>query len=340
MSPNIRELLAYLHAQEHETFAVAGRTDERRYLARTFPTELPLLLSLQSYPSYRRMVGENWMHWHDYYEFWVATGGSGEYRSGNHRFSFGPGDIVLVDPLKIHGVLRMERGHAPLVVFFPASAIAPSGAEVDLGFLAAWDHRPERVVPRLEAGAPAAAAVHGAMLRLAQTWFEARPMEARTVALKFHLLEVLMHLRRAFIMHSEVVPDTISARAEREARLGRVLEYVAQHCHARLSQPEVARVAGMSTSRFRAFFKETTGWGFSDYLRELRLERAARLLRETAESVAAIAYQTGFADQSHLQRLFKARYALCPLAYRKLNQSCGEASESFKKAGEAFNPSA
>lgn len=340
MSPNIRELLAYLHAQEHETFAVAGRTDERRYLERTFPANFPLLLSLQSYPSYRRMVGENWMHWHDYYEFWVATGGSGEYRSGNHCFSFGPGDIVLVDPLKIHGVLGMERGHAPLVVFFPASAIAPSGAEVDLGFLAAWDHRPDQVVPRLEASAPGAAAVHGAMLRLSQTWFEVRPSEERTVALKFHLLEVLMHLRRAFIEHCEVVPDTISMRVEREARLSRVLEYVAQHCHTRLAQPEVARVAGMSTSRFRAFFKETTGWGFADYLREVRLERAARLLRETSESVATIAYLTGFADQSHLQRLFKVRYGICPLAYRKLNQQCSAASESFKKAGEAFNLSA
>ena len=73
----------------------------------------------------------------------------------------------------------------------------------------------------------------------------------------------------------------------------------------------------MSVSRFRAFFKETTGWGFSDYLRELRLERAARLLRESAESVAEVAYETGFADQSHLQRLFKGRYGICPLAYRK-----------------------
>ncbi|MHA3775702.1 helix-turn-helix domain-containing protein [Verrucomicrobiota bacterium sgz303538] len=321
MPPAIRELLAYLHAREHETFSVSGRIDERRHLARTFPPDLPLLLSLQSYPAYRQMVGENWMHWHDYYELWVATGGSGEYRSGNHRFAFGPGDVVLVDPLKIHGVLRMEREHAPLVIFFPTEAVAPSGAEIDLGFLAAWDRRPEKILPRLEAAAPTAAAVHGAILRLAQTWFEAKPAEGRTLALKFHLLEVLMHLRRAFIEHGETAPDTRSMRAEREARIGRVLEYVAQHCHTRLSQPDVAKVAGMSTSRFRIFFKETTGWGFADYLREVRLERAARLLRETAESVAGIAYQTGFSDQSHLQRLFKTKYAICPLAYRKQHQS-------------------
>jgi transcriptional regulator GlxA family with amidase domain len=76
----------------------------------------------------------------------------------------------------------------------------------------------------------------------------------------------------------------------------------------------------MSTSRFRIFFKETTGWRFADYVRDLRLERAARLLRESGDSVADVAYQTGFADQSHLQRLFKAKFAISPLAYRKQHE--------------------
>jgi transcriptional regulator GlxA family with amidase domain len=162
--------------------------------------------------------------------------------------------------------------------------------------------------------------VHGAILRLAQTWFDGEPREGRKLALKFHLLEVLLHLHRAFLSRRGAAPETVSMRAERERRLVRVLEYMGEHCHTAVSQPEVARVAGMSTSRFRAFFKETTGWGFADYLRDLRLERAARLLRETNESVAAVAYQTAFADQSHLQRLFKAKHAISPLAYRKLHQ--------------------
>jgi AraC-like DNA-binding protein/mannose-6-phosphate isomerase-like protein (cupin superfamily) len=320
VTSNFRELLSYLQTKQPETFSVAGRLDERRYLPRKFPRDLPLLLSLQSYPAYRRMVGENWMHWHDYYELWVATEGSGEYRCGNHQFAFTRGDVVIVDPLKIHGVLRMERGHAPLVILFPIDAVAPTGSDVDLGFLAAWDRRADRMVPRLAATSPVATAVHGAILRLAQAWYENHQTDGRIQALKFHLLETLMHLRHAFIDETETSRTTQSMRAEREARLSRVLEYVGQHCNGRLSQPEVARIAGMSTSRFRAFFKATTGWGFGDYLRELRLERAAVLLRETSESVAAIAYQTGFADQSHLQRLFKARYTASPLSYRKRHQ--------------------
>ncbi len=321
MNPPLHELLAYLRPLPHEPFSIGGRLDERRYLSREFPRELPLLLSLQAYPAYRRMVGENWMHWHDYYELWIATGGRGEYRCGNHRFAFDPGDVVLVDPLKIHGVLDMEKGHAPLVLFFPAEAVASLGSGWEMGYLAAWDRRPERLRPRLEADAPAALAVHGALLRLVRAWFDDAPGEERTLALRVHLLELLLGLRRAFARRGLGVPETLSRRAERETRLGRVLEYVAQKADGPLSQPAVARVAGMSTSRFRAFFKETTGWGFADYVRDLRLERAARLLRETAESVAGIACATGFADQSHLQRLFKKKHGLSPLAYRRKHPS-------------------
>jgi AraC-like DNA-binding protein len=321
MTSSIRELLGYLGTKTPDSFSVAGKLDERRFFPRAFPKDLPLLVSHQAYPNYRRMVGENWMHWHDYYELWVATEGRGEYRAGNHQFAFSQGDIVLVDPLKIHGVVRMERGHAPLVILFPSEAVAPSGAPVDLGFLAAWDRRPELVLPRLEGSSAAAAGVHRATLRLAQSWFDAPEGGARPQNLKLHLLELLLQLRRAFIDCDARVPEARSARAEREARLGRVLEHVGRNLHGRISQPEVARIAGMSTSRFRAFFKETTGWGFADYLRELRLERAARLLRESAGSVAEVAYQTGFADQSHLQRLFKARFGICPLAYRKQHRA-------------------
>lgn len=314
------ELLSYLRGQKHEDFTVRGRIDDRRFLPRKFPSDLPMMVSLQAYPGYRRMIGEQWMHWHDYYEFWLATG-SGQYRSGNHHFSFGPGDVVIVDPLKLHGVIQMEPNHAPLVIFFRAEAIVRNGSEVDRGFLAAWDERAEKVPPQMDANAASASTVHGAILRLARIWFERRDGEDRAVELKFHLLEVLLELRRAFLSHGHSAPNSMVRRAERMARLSRILEYVGERYQEAIRQPEVARYVGMSASRFRAFFKETTGWGFSDYLRDLRLERAARMLRETTESVAAIACQTGFADQSHLQRLFKAKHAISPLAYRRRHQT-------------------
>jgi len=330
MNPETRDLLEFLRVQRLEPFKVAGRMDARRHLARDFPAELPMLVSHQAYPTYRQMVGESWMHWQDYYELWVASGGHGEYRCGAHQFSFGPGDVVLVDPLKLHGVLHMEKTHSPLVVFFRAEVVAPTGAALDRAFLSAWDRRPEKILPRLAGDHAAAGPVHGAILRLARTWFEPKDSENRSLALKLNLMELLFHLRRAFAGGGEVVGETVTMRSEREARLRRVLEYVSDHCHETLTQPTAAREAGLSVSRFRDFFKETTGWGFADYLRDLRLERAARLLRESVESMASVAEATGFADQSHLHRLFKAKHGVAPLAYRKRFQAGLGAGELSK----------
>ncbi|MDB6075697.1 MAG: AraC-type DNA-binding protein, partial [Verrucomicrobiaceae bacterium] len=60
-----QELIGFLTRQRAEVFNLTGRVDHRRYLGRVFPSDLPLMLSLQQYPAYRHMVGENWLHWHD-----------------------------------------------------------------------------------------------------------------------------------------------------------------------------------------------------------------------------------------------------------------------------------
>lgn len=315
-----RALLDFLSQQRAETFDLAGRIDSRRCLNREFPEPLPLIITLQQYPGYRRMVGENWMHWHDYYECFVALSGRGDFRSGNDRFVFEPGDVVVVDPLKIHGVLRMEAAHSALVLLFPARLVAPPGAVVERALLTPWDRRRPGALPLLRAARKEAAPVHEALLDVAQSWFGKEMGEQRWAALKVHLMRVLFHLRQAF----ELDPGQGVAAGEpglREERLRRSLDYVSLHAHEHVSQPAAARAAGMSTSRFRDFFKQTTGWGFAQYVRELRVERAAKLLRETNESVAEIAHRTGFADQSHLLRCFKAKYGTPPLGYRRRHRA-------------------
>ncbi|MDZ4288313.1 MAG: AraC family transcriptional regulator [Prosthecobacter sp.] len=315
-----QNLIAFLANQKQEVFDLADRIDAHRYLGREFPQPLPLLMSLQQYPGYRRMVGENWMHWHDYHEFFLALSGKGDFRTGNDRFQFQAGDIVLVDPLKIHGVMQMDASHTALVMHFPSHLVAPQGSAVDAGFLSAWERRSEGVLPVLRAWHAAAEPVHEALNELARTWFGTASGEERWLTLKLQFQTVLHRLRTGFDLEgAHGGPPT--DRALREARLRRALDYVALHAHESLAQPEVARAAGMSTSRFRVFFKETTGWGFSQYLRELRVERAAKLLRGTFESVATIAQRTGFADQSHLLRCFKLKYGAAPLAYRQKHQA-------------------
>jgi len=78
----------------------------------------------------------------------------------------------------------------------------------------------------------------------------------------------------------------------------------------------LALAAGVERTRliraFRRHFRTTP----AAYLRKLRVERAARLLVETADPIAEIAVAAGFADQSHLNRVFKRSMGCTPASFR------------------------
>jgi AraC family transcriptional regulator len=93
-------------------------------------------------------------------------------------------------------------------------------------------------------------------------------------------------------------------------------EMLRERCCETLSIAEVAEVAGMHpihlTRTFRKFFGCTPG----DYLRECRIEQAARLLRLGHKPIAEIALECGFSDQSQLTKAFRKRLGITPAELR------------------------
>ncbi|WP_114205961.1 helix-turn-helix transcriptional regulator [Acidisarcina polymorpha] len=88
-----------------------------------------------------------------------------------------------------------------------------------------------------------------------------------------------------------------------------------------LEMNQIARDVGVHPSQlsreFRNFFKVTPG----DYLRELRVETAARHLSETDIALTDVALRCGFADQAHLAKVFRHCRQISPSAYRRLARS-------------------
>jgi AraC-like DNA-binding protein len=67
----------------------------------------------------------------------------------------------------------------------------------------------------------------------------------------------------------------------------------------------------------REFSKHFDNLSFGDYIRKLRIEKSIELLKNSRHSLAEIAYLTGFSDQSHFTRIFKAQTGSNPSDYRK-----------------------
>ncbi|HVZ80592.1 MAG TPA: AraC family transcriptional regulator [bacterium] len=106
-------------------------------------------------------------------------------------------------------------------------------------------------------------------------------------------------------------------RGERNFRLERAKDYIAQNFQRSLSLTEVASRTGFSVSRFSRCFKESFGMGFSDYLLQLRCDHARRLLETTRLSIGQIAQDCGFQSASYFIQQFKRRSGQTPQAFRQ-----------------------
>ncbi len=96
-------------------------------------------------------------------------------------------------------------------------------------------------------------------------------------------------------------------------------EYVQTHYAEPIELKDVADTVFLSPSYFGILFKKKTGVNFSDYVTEVRLEMAKKLLRGVEYNVCEIAEKVGYKDTSYFSKLFKKRYGVKPLEYRKVS---------------------
>lgn len=112
--------------------------------------------------------------------------------------------------------------------------------------------------------------------------------------------------------------DAASTRPGRPAWLGSVLELLHDPAAGQLGLGEIAAVVGVDPSHLARVFRREHDISVGTYLRRLRLDRAAARLAGSRDSVARIAMDEGFADQSHFTRAFKRHTGVTPARYRRI----------------------
>ncbi len=100
-------------------------------------------------------------------------------------------------------------------------------------------------------------------------------------------------------------------------RLGPVCTYIEDHFCEPLYLADLAKRGGMSESTFRRLLKQGTGRTLPEYINELRIAHACRLLAETERTASEIAHQCGFVTDTHFQCAFRKLHSQTPLAYRQ-----------------------
>ena len=103
-------------------------------------------------------------------------------------------------------------------------------------------------------------------------------------------------------------------------RILKVKSFIDEHYKDDLSLEQLADLVGMTPTAFSRYFKQRTSKNISEYIVDIRLGHAARLLVDTADSVSVICWTTGFNTLSNFNRLFRKRKGCSPTEFREKYQ--------------------
>jgi AraC-like DNA-binding protein len=256
--------------------------------------------------------------WHTYLELFVLLSRECRLRIGGATVTLTAGDVLVMDHLKLHAVLDFPAAHAEAIVirFLPEVVRGLGSAALDhlllLPFYCQFEEQPHV----LRGGSPAAGSVHATLAELFACYASSDSDGYWQTGSRAHFLVLLHHLAKHFHA-AERLQDEFTRQQAKTNRLRKLFEHVEANYASRITLPDAAAIAGLSKPQFHAVFKKATGMTLVDYLTQVRLTHAVRLLRETDRSIAEIATQVGFADQSYFDRRFRRHFGRTPRQLRE-----------------------
>lgn len=139
------------------------------------------------------------------------------------------------------------------------------------------------------------------------------------LAVKAYLYQAIVLMLRNHAVRS-FTPKEYDSQLENRKRFQSVFTYIGNNYSQQIELNELADIANVSTGHFCRIFKMLTGKSAIDYINQLRVEKAAMLLKQ-GQSINEIAFATGFNDTNYFSRVFKKHKKVAPREFRRLNQS-------------------
>src|SRR5271156_4532043 len=100
-------------------------------------------------------------------------------------------------------------------------------------------------------------------------------------------------------------------------RIDRVIDHLRENLHRPVKLAELANVACFSEFHFHRIFTAVSGETLNNFTNRLRLEKAARLLRYSEQSLTDIALECGFSSSATFSRAFRSGYDTSPSQFRR-----------------------
>jgi AraC-like DNA-binding protein len=254
-------------------------------------------------------------HYHPELEIVLVTESTGKRFIGNHISDFKPGNLAFLGP-NIPHTYRNEDRYYEDGSELRAKSIVIHFAENSLG--ADFLSLPE-------------ASLLNKLIEESAYGLEIHGKTNQKISNRLHdiislsglkrwicLVEILLDIAVAKKDTARITPAPYTGYNEKEStRLCNVLNWVVANLGNNMTLNDAANIAQMNPNAFSRFFSLRTRKTFSEFIIELRLQKAARLLIETDMPVTEICFECGYNNVSNFNRQFLNYYNLNPVKYKK-----------------------
>lgn len=250
----------------------------------------------------------SWHH-HREYELTLITEGVGSRHAGTAVEPYGPGDLVLLGPHLPHTFTSAGPGPTGMaeavVAQFRHDFLGPGFFDLPQFASVA---RLLRLSTRGVVLAPAPEPIRRAMTGLPGLEAAARTAALLDILCRLTAVEADLELTGSGHV---AVPDSDVSR-----RIDRVCRHLQQFHTGPVELASVAALVHMAPTSFSRFFRRVMGRTLTDYVNQLRVQTACRLLVTTDAPIAQVAARSGYQNLSNFNRRFREQKRLSPREYR------------------------
>ena len=248
------------------------------------------------------------IHSHNYHELYFLLSGSRQYFIGHSIFNVSPGELVIIPKNELHRTVNYHSsGYERYVLYFPDEYIksireATGRAQFEKIFKSGCMQFSSAQSEKIKS-------LFGEMQR------EIALNEPYTPLLVAGKLNEIIACAMRHGTHKLHEAEKTSSRIQK------VAQYVSENYSEVITLHDAAQMAFMEDSYFSRQFKKLTGFGFVEYLTQVRLKAAAQMLADTSQSISKIAEDCGFSGSNYFGDVFKKLYGKSPVEYRKEYQN-------------------
>jgi AraC-like DNA-binding protein len=248
-------------------------------------------------------------HFHPEVEILLIVQGTGTRYVGDSVETFSPGDLVMIGPHVSHEwCSNKEDGSAEAIYILFNTEILGNDF---------WNLPESKIILKIirqsGRGIKLTGKTRNEVALLMKNIDSSYGFSRITLLLT--ILEMIAFNGEYQYLASPVIQNTINDRDS--LRLNKVYKYVIDNIHTEISLNKAASIACLSKSAFCRYFKKRANKTFIQFLNEIRVGQACRLLINEDHSITEICYTCGFNNISYFIRQFKKTTGFTPLGYRK-----------------------